>query len=35
MVEQMKKGAVVIDISIDMGGCFETSEVTTHDRAHL
>ncbi|MGB5507388.1 alanine dehydrogenase [Robiginitalea sp.] len=32
MVEQMKKGAVVIDISIDMGGCFETSEVTTHDK---
>ena len=32
MVEQMKKGAVIIDVSIDMGGCFETSEVTTHDR---
>ncbi len=32
MVEHMKKGAVVIDVSIDMGGCFETSEVTTHDR---
>lgn len=32
MVEQMKKGAVVIDVSIDMGGCFETSEVTTHDK---
>ncbi|MEX0273674.1 MAG: alanine dehydrogenase, partial [Flavobacteriaceae bacterium] len=31
MVENMKKGAVVIDVSIDMGGCFETSEVTTHD----
>ncbi|MCA0959651.1 alanine dehydrogenase [Muricauda ruestringensis] len=30
MVENMKKGAVVIDVSIDMGGCFETSEVTTH-----
>lgn len=30
MVEQMKKGAVIIDVSIDMGGCFETSEVTTH-----
>ena len=26
------KGAVVIDVSIDMGGCFETSEVTTHDK---
>ena len=31
MVENMKSGAVVIDVSIDMGGCFETSEVTTHD----
>ncbi len=31
MVEQMKNGAVIIDVSIDMGGCFETSEVTTHD----
>jgi alanine dehydrogenase len=32
MVEQMKKGSVIIDVSIDMGGCFETSELTTHDR---
>ncbi|MGD1947627.1 MAG: alanine dehydrogenase [Croceivirga sp.] len=32
MVEHMKKGAVIIDVSIDMGGCFETSEVTDHDR---
>lgn len=31
MVEGMKPGAVVVDVSIDMGGCFETSEVTTHD----
>ncbi|RZS93707.1 alanine dehydrogenase [Aquimarina brevivitae] len=31
MVEQMKKGAVIIDVSIDRGGCVETSEVTTHD----
>ncbi|WP_394748727.1 alanine dehydrogenase [Spongiimicrobium salis] len=31
MVEHMKKGSVIIDVSIDMGGCFETSEVTTHD----
>ena len=30
MVENMKKGAVIIDVSIDMGGCFETSEVTAH-----
>jgi alanine dehydrogenase len=30
MVEHMKKGAVIIDVSIDTGGCFETSELTTH-----
>ncbi len=32
MVEHMKKGAVVIDVSIDMGGCFETTEVTNHNK---
>ncbi|WP_299336519.1 alanine dehydrogenase [uncultured Psychroserpens sp.] len=32
MVNTMKTGAVVIDVSIDMGGCFETSEVTNHDK---
>lgn len=30
MVEQMKKGAVLVDIAIDQGGCFETSKPTTH-----
>ncbi|MFV0248559.1 MAG: alanine dehydrogenase [Tenacibaculum sp.] len=30
MVEQMKDGAVIVDVSIDRGGCFETSKVTTH-----
>ncbi len=30
MVQQMKTGAVIVDVSIDRGGCFETSEVTTH-----
>ncbi len=30
MVEQMKTGSVIVDVSIDRGGCFETSEVTTH-----
>ena len=30
MVEQMKSGSVIVDVSIDRGGCFETSEVTTH-----
>lgn len=29
MVSKMKPGAVIIDVSIDQGGCFETSEVTT------
>ncbi|MEL6719566.1 MAG: alanine dehydrogenase [Bacteroidota bacterium] len=32
MVSQMKNGAVIVDVSIDQGGCFETSEVTRHDR---
>jgi len=32
MVEHMKKGAVIVDVSIDTGGCFETSEVTTHEK---
>jgi alanine dehydrogenase len=31
MVQCMKSGSVIIDVSIDMGGCFETSEITTHD----
>ncbi|MBI1222860.1 MAG: alanine dehydrogenase [Bacteroidetes bacterium] len=30
MVSKMKPGAVIVDVSIDQGGCFETSEVTTH-----
>jgi alanine dehydrogenase len=30
MVERMKPGSVIVDVSIDRGGCFETSEVTTH-----
>ena len=31
MVENMKKGSVIMDVSIDMGGCFETSEMTSHN----
>lgn len=31
MVENMKQGSVIIDVSIDNGGCFETSELTTHE----
>jgi alanine dehydrogenase len=30
MVKEMKFGSVIVDVSIDRGGCFETSEVTTH-----
>ncbi len=30
MVEHMKPGSVIVDVCIDTGGCFETSEVTTH-----
>lgn len=30
IVENMKKGSVIVDVSIDTGGCFETSEITTH-----
>jgi alanine dehydrogenase len=30
MVDRMLPGAVLVDISIDQGGCFETSHVTTH-----
>ncbi len=30
MVRRMEKGAVLVDISIDQGGCFETSRPTTH-----
>ena len=32
MVHSMKSGSVIIDVSIDMGGCFETSEITNHDK---
>ncbi|MEI7981519.1 MAG: alanine dehydrogenase [Bacteroidota bacterium] len=30
MIKQMKDGAVAIDVSIDQGGCFETSRPTSH-----
>ena len=32
MIEQMKDGAVIVDVSIDRGGCFETSKITTHSK---
>jgi len=30
MIAKMKRGAVVVDVAIDQGGCFETSHATTH-----
>ncbi|MHB0754896.1 alanine dehydrogenase [Polaribacter sp. M15] len=32
MIETMKEGAVIVDVSIDRGGCFETSNVTSHSK---
>jgi alanine dehydrogenase len=32
MVSQMRPGSVVVDVSIDRGGCFETSEITSHEK---
>ena len=32
MVSKMKPGSVIVDVSIDQGGCFETSELTNHDK---
>jgi alanine dehydrogenase len=32
MVSEMKVGSVIVDVSIDQGGCFETSEVTNHSK---
>lgn len=31
MVKTMKKGSVIVDVSVDQGGCVATSEVTTHE----
>lgn len=31
MLKIMKRGAVLVDVAIDQGGCFETSRATTHD----
>jgi alanine dehydrogenase len=30
VIDQMQPGSVIVDISIDQGGCFETSHMTTH-----
>ncbi|KIC92457.1 MULTISPECIES: alanine dehydrogenase [unclassified Flavihumibacter] len=32
MVSNMRPGSVIIDVSIDSGGCFETSEITSHEQ---
>ncbi|MDO7740717.1 MAG: alanine dehydrogenase, partial [Flavobacteriales bacterium] len=32
MVAGMQKGSVVVDVTIDRGGCFESSRITSHDR---
>ncbi len=32
LVAQMKKGAVIVDVAIDQGGCIETSRPTTHEK---
>lgn len=32
IIRRMQPGSVIVDVSIDQGGCFETSEATTHDR---
>lgn len=32
MIERMKEGSIIVDVSIDRGGCFETSKVTTHSK---
>ena len=31
MIKDMKESAVIVDVSIDKGGCFETSRITTHE----
>ena len=31
MLKVMKRGAVIVDVSVDQGGCVETSRPTTHD----
>ncbi|MDQ3536454.1 MAG: alanine dehydrogenase [Bacteroidota bacterium] len=32
MISQMRENSIVIDVSIDQGGCFETSRITTHKK---
>lgn len=32
IVQRMKPGSVIVDVSVDQGGCFETSRITSHDQ---
>jgi alanine dehydrogenase len=32
MVAAMRQGSIIIDVAIDRGGCFETSELTSHEK---
>ena len=32
MISSMRRGSVIVDVAIDQGGCFETSEVTSHKK---
>lgn len=32
MVSNMRPGSVIIDVSVDRGGCFETAEITSHEK---
>ena len=35
MISSMKRGAVIVDVAIDQGGCVETSKPTTHAESNL
>ncbi|MEP6756936.1 MAG: alanine dehydrogenase [Chthonomonadales bacterium] len=32
MLKMMKRGAVIVDVAVDQGGCFETTKPTTHSK---
>src|SRR5690625_2544974 len=34
-VRKMKKGSIIIDVCVDMGGCFETTEMTSHENPYF
>ena len=35
MIKLMKPQSVIVDVSIDRGGCFETSEITSHSKPNF